>query len=125
MARLRFLIFLTICAMPTVPIKGGEAQGSKAGAHAANQTPIFITIRGIHEENATSCLGLMNRNRRKRLAFPEKGDGEYQIVVERKRPGYQVRVEKMGSSLKTARALYDYEICIAAAAMIREAIADE
>lgn len=111
--------------MPTATLESTEKTGSKAGAHAATGTPTYITILGIREENAASCLAQMNRNRRRPLAFPDKGDGEYQIVVEKKRPGYQVRVEKMGTSLKSARALYDYEICIAAAAITREAIADE
>lgn len=111
--------------MLTVRINSAEKPGAKAGAHAATLAPTYITIQGIREENAQSCLSLLNRNRRRLLAFPEKGEGEYQIVVEKKRPGFQVRVEKMGTSLKTARALYDYEICIAAAAITREAIADE
>lgn len=111
--------------MLTAGINSAETAGSKAGAHAATLAPTYVTILGIREENASSCLSQMNRQRRRPLAFPEKGDGEYQIIVERKRPGYQVRVEKMGTSLKSARALYDYEICIAAAAITREAIADE
>lgn len=59
------------------------------------------------------------------LLIPEKGDGDYQIVIEKKRPGFLVRVEKMGTALKSARALFDYEVCIAAAAISREAISDE
>jgi hypothetical protein len=36
-----------------------------------------------------------------------------------------VRVEKQGTALRTGRALHDFEVCIAAAAVAREAIADE
>jgi len=57
--------------------------------------------------------------------IPDKGEGDYQIVIEKKRPGFQVRIEKMGAAIKTARALFDYEVCIAAAAIAREAIEDE
>lgn len=111
--------------MLTTRINSTDKAGAKAGAYAATPAPTLITIQGIREENALSCLSQLNRNRRRLLAFPEKGDGEYQVIIEKKRPGFQVRVEKMGTALKTARALYDYEICIAAAAITREAIADE
>ena len=86
-----------------------------------------MTIQGLRDEAAArSCLTAINRYRKKRmLAIPDHGEGEYQFVIEKKRPGFQVRVEKMGSALKTARALFDYEVCIAAAAITREAIADQ
>lgn len=88
--------------------------------------PIYVTIQGLRDDDATlSCLAAMNRNRRRLLAIPAKGDGDYQFVIERRRPGYHVRVEKMGSALRTARALYDYEVCIAAASIARETIGDE
>lgn len=77
------------------------------------------------ESVAESCLVTVNRRRKRALALAQKGDGEYQIVIEKKRPGYQVRVERMGMALATARALHDYEICIAAATVARDAIADE
>jgi len=100
-------------------------RADKAGATESHRSPIFITFSGLRDENAAkSCLSALNRYRKRNLALPEKGDGEYQIIVEKKRPGYQIRVEKMGTTLKTARALYDYEICIAAAAIAREAIDD-
>lgn len=99
----------------------------KTGESGVAGVPIYITFNGLRdEESARNCLVALNRHRRKRLlAIADKGDGEFQIVIEKKRPGYQVRVEKQGTPLKTARALYDYEVCIAAAAMAREAIADE
>lgn len=98
----------------------------KAGASESGKQPIYITINGLRDDDAArSCLGALNRYRKRPLAIPEKGEGEYQIVIEKKRPGFQVRVEKMGTPLKTVRALFDYEVCIAAAAISREAIADE
>jgi hypothetical protein len=100
-------------------------RADKAGVTESSQSAIFITFSGLRDENAASnCLSALNRYRRRKLSLPEKGDGEYQIIVEKKRPGYLVRVEKQGTTLKTARALYDYEICIAAAAVAREAIGD-
>lgn len=67
----------------------------------------------------------MNRYRNTPLVFAEKGDGDYQVVFEKKHPGYQVRVEKQGTVLRTGRALHDFEVCIAAAAITRETIADD
>jgi hypothetical protein len=114
------LIFLTICATPLL----SQSQ-AKAGA-AGNREPVTITIQGLRDENAEkSCLRAINRHRQYPLAFAEKGDGDYQIFIEKKRPGYQVRVEKQGTALRTGRALHDFEVCIAAAAVAREAIADE
>jgi hypothetical protein len=114
------LIFLTICATPLL----SQSQ-AKAGA-AGNREPVTITIQGLRDENAEkSCLRAINRHRHYPLAFAEKGDGDYQIFIEKKRPGYQVRVEKRGTVLRTGRALHDFEVCIAAAAVAREAIADE
>lgn len=85
-----------------------------------------ITIQGLRgERQVESCLKSINRYRQRNLTIAEKGDGDYQIIIEKKRPGYQVRVERLGTALKTGRALFDYEVCIAAAAMAREAIADE
>ncbi|MCS6972128.1 MAG: hypothetical protein NZL89_03810 [Leptospiraceae bacterium] len=77
------------------------------------------------ENTEKSCLRAINRYRMHPLNFPEKGDGDFQIVIEKKSPGYQVRVEKQGTVIKTGRALYDFEVCIAAAAVARDAIADE
>ena len=67
----------------------------------------------------------MNRYRKNPLHIADKGDGDYQVIIEKKRPGYQVRVEKQGTALRTGRALHDFEVCIAAAAITRESIADE
>ena len=113
------LTFLIISTLPLL--------ADKAGDSASGKGPIYVTINGLRDEAAAhSCLAALNRYRQKRmLAIPQHGEGEFQIVVEKKRPGYQVRVEKMGTALKTARTLFDYEVCIAAAAITREAIADE
>lgn len=98
----------------------------KAGASEGGKAPIPVTIQGLRDEGAAkSCLGALNRYRKRPLIIPDKGEGDYQIVIERKRPGFQVRVEKMGAAIKTARALFDYEVCIAAAAIAREAIEDD
>lgn len=104
-----------------------QLRADKAGEAGSTRAPVYVTFVGLRDESAAlSCLAALNRYRQKRLlAIPEKGEGEYQIVIEKKRPGIQVRVEKMGTALKTARALFDYEVCIAAAAITREAIADE
>jgi hypothetical protein len=116
----RFLIFLITSALPQ--LNGAD----KAGSTATGRPPVEVTFAGLRDERmATSCLNAINRYRQRQLVIPEKGDGDYQIVIEKKRPGYQVRVERMGTALKTARALFDYEVCIAAAAIAREAIADE
>jgi len=115
------LTFLTILA-PALPLKAAD----KAGSTGAAKEPIPVTFSGLRDERtATSCLNAINRNRQRQLFVPEKGEGDYQIVIEKKRPGYQVRVERMGTALKTGRALFDYEVCIAAAAIAKEAIADE
>jgi len=98
----------------------------KAGASVVGKAPIEVTFVGLRDDAvALSCLATVNRQRKRPLALAQKGDGEYQIVIEKKRPGYQVRVERMGIALTTARALHDYEICIAAATVARDAIADE
>ncbi len=100
--------------------------GDKAGTTAGGKEPVKITIQGLRDERQiANCLKSINRYRQRPLVIPEKGDGDFQIVIEKKRPGYQVRVERMGTALKTGRALFDYEVCIAAAAMAREAIADD
>ena len=115
---LKFSIFLITWAPPRLADKAGASEGGKP--------PVYITIIGLRDEGAArSCLGAINRDRKRLLAIPDRGEGDYQIVVERKRPGFQVRIEKMGIAIKTARALFDYEVCIAAAAISREAIADE
>ncbi|AFM11924.1 hypothetical protein [Turneriella parva] len=115
------MIFLIISA-PALQLNGAD----KAGTSGTAKEPIPVTFSGLRDERtATSCLNAINRNRQRQLVIPEKGDGDYQIVIEKKRPGYQVRVERMGTALKTGRALFDYEVCIAAAAIAREAIADE
>ena len=113
------MTFLTISTLPLLADKAGES--------ASGRGPIYVTINGLRDDAAAqSCLGALNRYRQKRmLAIPQSGEGEFQIVVEKKRPGYQVRVEKMGTALKTARTLFDYEVCIAAAAITREALADD
>lgn len=116
----RLLIFLITSALPQLNA------ADKAGSTATGRPPVEVTFAGLRDERmATSCLNAINRYRQRQLVIPEKGDGDYQIVIEKKRPGYQVRVERMGTALKTARALFDYEVCIAAAAIAREAIADE
>lgn len=112
------MTFLIIWAPPLFP--------DKAGAPTTNQKPpIPITIQGLSIEAAQSCLKSLNRNRQRTLSIPDKGEGDYQIIIERRRPGFHVRVEKMGTALKSARALFDYEVCIAAAAITREIIRDE
>jgi len=114
----KYSIFLIISAPVASADKAGDAPGGKP--------PIQVAINGLRDEDtAKSCLVAINRYRKRPLTLPEKGEGEYQIVIEKKRPGYVVRVEKMGTALKTARALHDYEVCIAAAAMAREAITDD
>lgn len=86
----------------------------------------MVSIQGLRDDSAAkSCLVAINRHRKNPLVLAESGDGEFQIVIEKKRPGFQVRVEKQGTTLRTGRALFDYEVCIAAAAIAREAIADE
>jgi hypothetical protein len=108
-----------------VVLAENKVHAAKAGAEMEPPDPVYLTIHGLRDDRAEeSCLRAINRNRKRPLAFPGKGDGDYQIYIERKRPGFQVRIEKMGSALKTARALYDYEVCIAAAAIAREAIVD-
>jgi hypothetical protein len=83
-------------------------------------------MQGLRDEKVEkSCLRAINRHRQYPLAFAEKGEGDFQIVFEKKHPGYQVRVEKRGTVLRTGRALHDFEVCIAAAAVARDAIADE
>lgn len=67
----------------------------------------------------------MNRYRKNPLQIADRGDGDYQVIIEKKRPGYQVRVERQGTVLRTGRALHDFEVCIATAAITRESIADE
>jgi len=100
--------------------------GAKAGASLPKAMPVYVTIHGLRDDDsAKSCLNSINRKRQRPLVLPEKGDGEYQIIIERKRPGYHVRIEKMGAALRTARALYDYEVCIAAGAVTKEIIADD
>ncbi len=113
------MIFLTILTP--------QLRADKAGESASGRGPIYVTINGLRDDAAAqSCLSALNRYRQKRLlAISTKGEGDFQIVIEKKRPGYQVRIEKMGTALKTARTLFDYEICIAAAAIARETIADE
>jgi len=116
----RFLIFLITSAL--LQLNAAD----KAGSTATGRAPVEVTFAGLRDERmTTSCLNAINRYRQRQLVIPEKGDGDYQIVIEKKRPGYQVRVERMGTAIKTARALFDYEVCIAAAAIAREAIADE
>jgi hypothetical protein len=115
---LRFSICLIIWVL--------QLRADKTGASEGGKPPISISIVGLKDEGAThSCLKAINRDRKRMLVIPDKGEGDYQIVIERRRPGFLVRVEKMGTALKSARALFDYEVCIAAAAISREAISDE
>jgi hypothetical protein len=112
------LTFLIIWAPPRLADKAGASEGGKP--------PVQITILGLRDEGAAkSCLTALNRDRKRPLVIPQQGEGDFQIVIEKKRPGFQVRIEKMGMAIKTARALFDYEVCIAAAAISREAISDD
>jgi hypothetical protein len=117
---LRFSIFLTTGATPLL------AQSPAKAGSAASREPITITIQGLRDENIEkNCLRAINRYRKNPLLIAEKGDGDYQVIIEKKHPGYQVRVEKQGTVLRTGRALHDFEVCIAAAAIARDAIVDE
>lgn len=114
------MIYLTICATPLL-----SQSPAKAGS-VAGRDPVTITIQGLRDENAEGgCLRAINRYRKNPVTLATKGDGDYQVVIEKRFPGYQLRVEKQGTILRTGRSLHDFEVCIAAAAMAREAIADE
>ncbi len=100
-------------------------QIAKAGSSEIRRI-VKISIYGLHSVEAQhSCLKAINRQRVNPLELAE-GDyaGDFQIVVEKKRPGYQVRIERDGTPLRTGRALHEYEVCIAVAVITRETISD-
>jgi len=113
----KFLIYLIIVVQAIWPDKTGTPKPEKA--------QIYITFQGFAYDTAQGCLKTINRNRKRPLAISEGGDGDYQIIAERRQPGLSLRIEKMGATLKSARTLYDYEVCIAAATLVRDTVSDD
>lgn len=107
------------------------AESSKAGSvEASDSKPasrVKVYIGGsISHAAKKSCYSEINRQRS--VPVEEVVDlysSDYAILYEKINQGYYIRVEKQGRLIQTARALAEYELPMAAAALARDHIPQE
>lgn len=100
-----------------------EKAGIEEGDSNKNQMTLFLG-GAIAGSLVDSCFRSMNDNRKVKLVRGNLIGSDYQMQVERRSPGFLIRLEKNGHVIQLARALKDYEIPLATAALARDHIPD-
>ncbi|MCB1201314.1 MAG: hypothetical protein KDK41_11775 [Leptospiraceae bacterium] len=71
-----------------------------------------------------SVFRTVNEERRVKLEKGHLMGSDFQIQIEKRHPGFLVRLEKDGRVIQLARAMTDYELPFAAAVLARDHIPD-
>lgn len=100
---------------------------AKAGNLAENVLPKKLYIGGaISPALKKGCYSSINRERKVPVEEAEDVEhSDYALFYEKISYGYYIRLERKGRVIQTARALSEYELPLAAAALARDHIPED
>lgn len=101
-----------------------EKAGIESEPSNSNEEMSLFLGGSIKGSLADSCFRSINEVRRVKLVKGNLIGSDYQMQVEKRSPGYLIRLEKDGRVIQLARALKEYEIPLATAALARDHIPD-